>query len=255
MGIFIETSSIDRSTKVNLDTRTEGLSVSKTEDTRVGDLGLNKGSRIQLELGTNFKSNGIRALGIPSSLTGSFEIAVDTVVVRGSILAQVVCGVNGNTIFKSRVTKSSVIATDLAIQNVVGNFGTSKETVLTKDRVNAEVGLEDIKSSNGVDIGLLVGGVDLGSLFVDRRKKRSQEFELETLSKVIFQFNLSVEVVGGSPSFSESETVLLVSILGLKITNNDTSLVVTLTVHLEGDTVRSSGLDFKLDATNGVVLR
>lgn len=79
-------------------------------------------------------------------------------------------------------------------------------------------------------------------------------------------------MVGGSPSFSESETVLLVSILGLKITNNDTSLVVTLTVHLEGlyilsesripsclyktyDTVRSSGLDFKLDATNGVVLR
>jgi hypothetical protein len=94
------------------------INLRKTEDTRVGDLGLNKGSRVQLELGTNFKSNGIRALGIPSSLTGSFEIAVDTVVVRGSILTQVVGGVNGNTIFKSRVTKGSVIATDLDVIDV-----------------------------------------------------------------------------------------------------------------------------------------
>jgi hypothetical protein len=34
-----------------------------------------------------------------------------------------------------------------------------------------------------VDIGLLVGSVDLGSLLVDRGEERSQEFELETLYK------------------------------------------------------------------------
>ena len=53
--------------------------------------------------------------------------------------------------------------------------------MLTKDRVDREVGLEDIKSGNSVNVGLLVGSVDLGSLFVDGRKERSQEFELKTL--------------------------------------------------------------------------
>lgn len=33
----------------------------------------------------------------------------------------------------------------LAIQNVVGNFGTNEETLLTKDRVDTEVGLFKIK--------------------------------------------------------------------------------------------------------------
>ena len=41
-------------------------------------------------------------------------------------------------------------------------------------------------------------------------------------------------MVGGGPSFSEGDTLGLVSVLGLKVTNNDTGLVVTLTVDLEG---------------------
>lgn len=76
--------------------------------------------------------------------------------------------------------------------------------MLTKDRVDAKVGLskpvrvciskdgpflqkkalsylEDIKSGNSVNIGLLVSSVDLGSLFVNGRKERGQEFELKTL--------------------------------------------------------------------------
>lgn len=100
--------------------------------------------------------------------------------------------------------------------------------------------------------------------------------------KVVFELNLSVEVVRSSPGFSEGKTVLLVSILGFKITDNDTGLVITLTVNLEGlqnlkkiglaffslifhskptkkkrntyNTVRGSGLDFELDTTNGVIL-
>lgn len=139
MSVFVKTGGINGSTEVDLNTRTESLSVTmickkrkayirtkhylqnkysnynlrKTEDTRVGDLGLNEGRGIQLELGTNFEGNGVRTLGIPSSLTGSFEIAVDAVVVRGSIVAQVVGGMDSNTIFSSGITDSSVVTTDL----------------------------------------------------------------------------------------------------------------------------------------------
>lgn len=132
MSVFVKTRSINGSTEVDLDTRTKSLSVTKnlpirptvkitlqnlnlrkTEDTSVGDLGLNKGSSIQLELGTNFESNSVGTLGVPRSLTGSLEVTVDTVVVRSSIVAQVVGSVNSNTIFSSGITNSSVVTANL----------------------------------------------------------------------------------------------------------------------------------------------
>lgn len=164
MSIFVKTSGINGSTKVKLDTRTKRLSITETDDTRVGDLGLDESRRIQLELGTNFKSDSLGTLGVPRGLTRGLEVTVDTVVVRGSIVAQVVGSMNSNTIFSSGITDSSVVTTDLihfffrldhpffflyiktalfylAIQNVVGNFGTNKETLLTENGVNTDVGL------------------------------------------------------------------------------------------------------------------
>lgn len=119
MSVFVKTSSINGSTEVNLDTGTERLSITETEDTRVGDLGLDKGRRVQLELGTNFEGNSLGTLGVPRSLTGSFEVTVDTVVVRSSIVAQVVGSMNGNTIFSSGITDSSVVATNLTKKNTL----------------------------------------------------------------------------------------------------------------------------------------
>jgi hypothetical protein len=69
-----------------------------------------------LELSTNFEGNGVGALGVPSGLTRSFEIAVDTVVVRSRVLAQVVDGVNSNAVFRSRVTNSGVVTANLSRQ-------------------------------------------------------------------------------------------------------------------------------------------
>ena len=41
-------------------------------------------------------------------------------------------------------------------------------------------------------------------------------------------------MVGGSPGLGEGDTLGLVGILGLEVTNDDTRLVVTETVNLEG---------------------
>jgi hypothetical protein len=113
VSVLVKTGSINGSTKVDLDTRTERLGVSKTEDTRVRDLGLNESRRIQLELGTNFEGDSVGTLGVPRSLTGSLKIAVDAVVVRGSEVRHVVGSVDSNTILSSGVTDSSVVATNL----------------------------------------------------------------------------------------------------------------------------------------------
>lgn len=113
MSVFVKTSSINGGTQVKLDTRTKSLSITKTNNTRVRDLSLDESRRIQLELSTNFEGNSVGTLAIPRGLTGGFEVTVDTVVVRSSIVAQVVGSVNGNTVLTSGITDSSVVATEL----------------------------------------------------------------------------------------------------------------------------------------------
>lgn len=62
------------------------------------------------------------------------------------------------------------------------------------------------------------------------------EYNLYTklTGKVVLELNLSVQVVGGGPGLSEGDTLGLVGILGLEVTNDDTRLVVAETVNLEG---------------------
>lgn len=52
-------------------------------------------------------------------------------------------------------------------------------------------------------------------------------------SKVVLQLNLAVEMVGGSPYLSDRHAVLSIGPFGFKITYNDTSLVVTITIYFE----------------------
>lgn len=68
MGVLIEAGGVNGGTEVDLDTRTKELGVGNTEDTRVGDLTLDESRAIELELGTNFKSNSIAARSITRGL-------------------------------------------------------------------------------------------------------------------------------------------------------------------------------------------
>lgn len=138
-----------------------------TQDTSVGDLALDESRAVELKLGTDLKSNGVAARGIPRGLTGGLEVTVDAVVVRSSIAVEVVQGVDSNGVLGSRVTESGVVAVDLhtrnplgtpdthcflflffsffnnylAIEDVVGDLTTGKEALVANDGVDAEVGL------------------------------------------------------------------------------------------------------------------
>lgn len=117
------------------------IDLPKSKNTGVGDLCLDKGSAVELVLGTDFQSDGVGALGVPDSLTTSFNIRAYAVEVRGRENGQGVGGVNGNSVLGSSVTEGGVVASDLAIQNVVGNFTTSEETFVANNSVDVEVSL------------------------------------------------------------------------------------------------------------------
>jgi hypothetical protein len=106
-----------------------------------------------LVLGTNFQSDGVGTLGVPNSLTTSLDIRAYAVVVRGRENGQGVGGMNSNSILGSSVTKGGIVASNLAIQNIIGNFTTSKETFVTNNSVDVEVGL-DTPVSKVVALGI-----------------------------------------------------------------------------------------------------
>ena len=125
---------------------TPPIDLPKSKNTRVGDLCLDKGSAVELVLGTDFQSDSVGALGVPDSLTTSFNIRAYAVEVRGRENGQGVGGVNGNSVLGSCVTKGGVVASDLAIQNIVGNFTTSEETFVANNSVDVEVSLKETAS-------------------------------------------------------------------------------------------------------------
>ncbi len=91
MSVFIQTASIKLAAKGNLDTRTQGLSVSKTKDTRVIDFGLDKGITINAVFGTEFKGNSRVFNLIPNGATTGFKIRLNLVEVgSGKVTKEVV---------------------------------------------------------------------------------------------------------------------------------------------------------------------
>jgi hypothetical protein len=163
VGVFVQTSRVNRTTNGELDTRAKQLSVSKnmptisnlpnhtlcyfqytlpeSEDTRVGDLSLDESSSIKLILGTDLQGDGVGAFGVPDGLTTSLDIGAHTVEVGSREDGQRVGGMHGDSVLGSTVAKSSVVAGNLAIQNIISNFTTSEESLMADDGVDVEVGL------------------------------------------------------------------------------------------------------------------
>jgi len=96
VGVLVELGSVNGGTDGSLDTGAESLSVTKANNTSVGDLGLDEGSGIQLDLGTDLKGNRVGTLGVPGSLTRGLDVRVDTVVVGSGKVGEVVGSVDSN---------------------------------------------------------------------------------------------------------------------------------------------------------------
>jgi len=81
--VLVQAGGVDAAGESDLNSRAQGLGVTKMEHTSVVDFGLGKGVLIKFVLGANFKSNRIVAFRVPSGLASSFNFRAHTVVVRG----------------------------------------------------------------------------------------------------------------------------------------------------------------------------
>jgi hypothetical protein len=105
-----------------------------------------------------------------------------------------------------------------------------------------------------VDARLLVDCAHERRLLALVGEKSSAEVKFEALGNVVVKLDLGAEDVGGGPSLSEDEAVLLVEVLGLDITRDRGRLGVTDTRNLEGCARRGEGLHLERGAVDGEVL-
>lgn len=115
MGIFVQVFCIKLSTHIDFDTRTKLLSIRDTKKAWISDLSLCKASAVELEFSTYFKSNSMSTFTTPAGFTRGFQSIRDTMIIRGSIMTQIVGSVNSNSIIKRRITNCSNISTDLRL--------------------------------------------------------------------------------------------------------------------------------------------
>ena len=79
-------------------------------------------------------------LGVIHSLGASLDVTAHTVVVASSKSLQVVKTVNGDSVFRRVVTKSSSITSNVALSDVVSSLSANKETITAQNGVCNESG-------------------------------------------------------------------------------------------------------------------
>jgi len=137
-------------TERSLNTRTEGLSVTKGNDARVVDLGLDERRRVKVGLGTNFKANtAVSGLGVVDGLGAGLNVTADAMVVGRGEGLEVIETMEGNSVLRGIVSDGRSIAGDVATSNVVRSLGTDKETIATQNGVRSESGALKTRSKPG----------------------------------------------------------------------------------------------------------
>lgn len=248
--------SVKSKTKGGLDTGTEGLRVSESQNTSVVDLGFDEGGRVKIGLGADFQRNARSGgLCVIDRLSSGFDIGADSVVVAGSKGVEVVETVDSHGVFWCIVTDSSGVAGDLSISDIVRSLSTKEETIATEDGVSSESGtLEHVEGAASVDTRLLVDDVEQSRFVSSVGCQRGGKVKFQSLCKVVLEFELGLENVGSCPGFGEDKAILVVRVLGFDITGDGLRLGVPQTSDLEGNIGGSLGLDFQGSSEDGIVL-
>lgn len=233
---------VERGTQAQSHARAQLLGVSQSGQTRVGNLGLDEGRRVQLVLGGELDVDTGGLDRVPGGLGTSLNKRRNLVVVGSSENRQVRGGGDTNRVQWVGVTDTNGVLVDLGGGNVVTQLSTGGETVVSHSQVSSgNRALEQVKEQTGVDSRLLVEEVELGVLGAVR-DNRGVQLTLQTGGQQLGELDLGAQDVGVVPTLGQSKTGGLVSVLGVNGGSNSVVLG-GLTLHSEGDTVRSSGLD------------
>lgn len=246
---------VEGKTKGSLDTRAESLGVAKGKDTRVVNLGLDKGSIVKVRLRTNLEVNVARSLRVVRGASAGLNVLVHAVVVRSTVRGEVAESVQRDSVLRGMVASSQVVAGQLLVLGVVRGLSTKEEAVTAHHSVSrSKRTLEHVQELARVQAWSAVGEGDQGILGLLLRHKRRNHLELETLGEVVLRLNMIAEHISRRPGLRESQTLLTVLPASLQVTTDVRRLVVVETQHTERHTRWRASLDLESRAVDGVVL-
>lgn len=197
----VELGGVEGEAERGLDTGAESLGVAEDKDTGVVDLGLDKGSVVEVRLGADLEGDGLGGrLCVVDGLGTGLDVLGDLVVVRGREGREVAERVESHCVLWGRVADGTGVAGEGTGLDVVRGLGTDKEAVVANDGVSGKGGaLDNVDGGAGVDRGLLVDGSKDGSLLVLGGVEGGVEIQLEALGNLVVELDLGAEQVGGGP--------------------------------------------------------
>lgn len=169
---------------------------------------LSERKRIDLVLAGKLNTNSRSSLGIPSSLSPSFNSRVNLLVIRSSEDIQAVGSSDGSSVVESLVSKSSRVLGDSSLLDIITNLTTNHETLMAQNGITARNDLArrlEVEESAAMEVSLLEVEIQLLALVSDGRVEVSQKLALQSGSESVVEFDLRVEKVGGIPRLSYAD--------------------------------------------------
>lgn len=205
---------VERSTQAQGDTWSQELRVRQSSQTRVSDFGLDERGGVQLVLGGEFHVDGGRLDRVPGGLSTSFHERRNLVVVRSGEHRQVGGGGGSHVVKRVSVTDTDRVLVDGGVVDVVTQFGTGGETVVSHSQVSGgNWALQQVEEQTSIDLILLVEKVQF-SVSGAIGDHRGHQFSLKSGSQQLRQLNLGVQGIGIVPRLSQSQAGGLVSVFG-----------------------------------------
>jgi hypothetical protein len=114
---------------------------------------------------------------------------------------------DGRGVRALRISRCESILGDRSFPDIIATLGADQETFVTECDVEGGGGaLEQVGEQAGVDVGLLIEEVELAAVGSFSGQVVCEDFGLQALGDVVFEFEFGVEAVGGCPGLSQGET-------------------------------------------------
>jgi hypothetical protein len=154
----------------------------------------------------NLQSNVVGSLGVPAGLCSSFDLRIDSVVVRSRNDAKIVGSSDGSTVFWCIVANGGRVSSNGSLLDIKSCLCSDQDTLMAEDCIDICNGpLEQVEKGASMEVGLLEEEVHFCCLFLVVGQELCQNLGLETFGNGIVKLKLGVEGIESSPSLGESQ--------------------------------------------------
>jgi hypothetical protein len=172
------------------------------------DTYLSEGSRVELVLGSDLKTDVVAGLGVPDGTSTGLNSGVDALVVRSGENAEGVGGSDGGVVERRGVSNSGGVLGDGSLLHIVADLTTNNHALVAHDGVGDGANSASsrvVDEGAAMEAGLLEVKVDLLALVAGSGAEVGEDLGLQAAGEGVVQLDLGGQHVGGVPRLSDAD--------------------------------------------------